>query len=376
MHAFSVLHVSHAPSRRHTSRDEFVASDVRGLWVALSGRCRFKHHFTVILLQYSMTRGTLAAVDVSASIASACASFRALTDPKETSSFEVLIQLPLSTPADVTALLTVIAEVCEAHDGNRVTAGPAVVHRICGCLRDGLVMDASTATAWCRALLWLCGGTSAAICVDNIAAFASGGGLPLMMKLIDLYVAEERVCTWACSALALLARDEDGMEPFVPGGGLESLFAAMGAHLGSAHVQEAACVSLCYLSDGDQSMVSKGALDRLFAAMAAHQASATVLTEACCVLRNLAVDEGSGAAMVSAGGLDHLLTAMSAHPMCADLQDAALGTMFNLSFTRVNVRPLRAVGVTGLIRAAMALHPYDNGVQEVGTQLLSCLDQD
>lgn len=180
------------------------------------------------------------------SVVGACAAFRLLEDPKDSAAFEALIQHPLQSPADVAALLTTVADACEAHVGNRDSAGPAVVHRICKLAQDATVNDMFSAAQWCRCV-WLLtnlpgdGWVPLYLRDKNTAAFVADGGAAMLLTLMDRLVADEAVCHWGCRALTAVARYKCMPSKLLPAGILDRIYAAMAAHPASAAVHQEAC---------------------------------------------------------------------------------------------------------------------------------------
>lgn len=308
-------------------------------------------------------------------IASACAAFRGLAGPKESTAFEELIQLPPASSADVTALLATIADGVErlSTDIDCSTAGPPVVGQVCSWARGGLVGDALAAAEWCRAVRWLCCGYTDTD-VDNHAAFLAEGGLLILLQLMDVYVVEEPVCAWGCSALIMLSRDQEIMAALLSGGGLHRLYVAMESHLISARVQENACHALTSLAEYDDNLsliYSTGGLHYVYAAMDAHLASAGVQEAACSALCKLADEDVNRVMIVCTGGLDRLYDAMVTHPTAEGMLLEAISTMFYLSCDPVNIRPMRAGGANEIVAAVIAAHAANEDLTAYGFAVMS-----
>ena len=131
------------------------------------------------------------------------------------------------------AVCTAVALLCEAHEGNRATAGPSVVRLVVDILSepDGALAQAMRATGE------LAGGSiAAAVCGGNINEFARVCAVPLILAGMECRLGNVEVQQWGCFALWRLSRPALMKVAIAAAGGVVSVCAALRAHPYSANV--------------------------------------------------------------------------------------------------------------------------------------------
>jgi hypothetical protein len=128
--------------------------------------------------------------------------------------------------------------------------------------------------------------------------------------------------------LGLFRQCEEGFKAIEAAADVESVVAAMRAHTGSAGVQEAACLHIGRLAEGNRTRAGPtGAVEAVAAAMRAHAESAGVQEAACGALQSLVCNDNNETRAGTAGAVEAVAAAMRAHAGSAGIQEAAFGAL-------------------------------------------------
>lgn len=351
----------------------------------------------------------------------ACRTLTFAPHPKDATTFSQLASVPVSTSDECGLLLQAIVEACLAHYRNRVAAGPIVIRRVLGFLRDGLVTDANNTLHWSRAVRFLLASDEfdkTTACNTNLSAFVSAGGPDMLLKVMCAYLVDGDIASLLLSSLLILARLDaapSARMQLLGKGCAKVVQSVMAAHLRSEHVQRVGCDLIIVLAgetlmmmggrivgsmgsaygggrsnpecaavcqrilgfevggDVAEALVRRGALSRVYAAMDAHPMSVSVQTAGCGVFAHLAPHMCCSTLLVTTGGLDRLYAAMAAHPSCMKLQDLACRTVRDLASLSRNAMTVAASGALSHVLDAMRSHRGIVELQEAACRAVSCL---
>lgn len=298
--------------------------------------------------------------------ASSCKTFAAQRDPKSAASFAKLARLPVTNAAQCDVWLNSIGKACSDHPGNRVSAGPTVVRRLCEVMSSP---GGTVATSAELTLLWLrtvralfcdvhtpidCRNLDAPgllLCGGNLTAFVTAGGLELFLEAAHRYIPNEGVAFLIIDLMFRLVNHTAEMKSAVLSrGSVDVVLAVLSTHLHSERVQTISFGVLLYschpipgvaatwpcstivkvplAGDVRDAIAFRGGLSRLYAGMDTHPSSVFVQAGACQALAKLSA--GTNALrVVTTGGLARIFNAMKALPASPDVQQAACEALRN-----------------------------------------------
>lgn len=338
---------------------------------------------------------------VSQGVAAACREFLARRDPKDAASFAALTRLPITNSLECNTLLDTIMKACASNVRNCFAAGPPVVRRVCELACDGLVMGVDSAERWILAVKGLViddDVTTPAVAGVNMRAFASAGGVGVLLRAADRYLASESHSVLVVKALGLLALHSSRMQgELLRSGCLARLYAMTATHLQHGQLQglgasvmyrlstpkedadpwpESPCKSVLGIAmDGKapELIVVSGGLSRLYAAMDAHGKKGTVVACLCSGLMLLATP-ANAARLFTTGAVERMNGVMGAYPDDTTIQHTCMRVVAGVACgDERRAAAIVASGSLHLMYTAMAAHPTSAIVQSSGVLALCML---
>jgi len=163
------------------------------------------------------------------------------------------------------------------------------------------------------------------ICAD----FTERGATENLIKLMDAYGEDPRVCSRCCLALKMISNNDANKRTLVLKGGLDVILRAMSNHSINVDVQSQCLATLSSIGlrqpENCQAIVSKHGVPLILTAMQRLPNAVNVQRSACLVLRNLVSRNKEHVDVILGCGAEDLCrAARQRHPACNDVAFAAL----------------------------------------------------
>jgi len=234
----------------------------------------------------------------------------------------------------------------------------------------------------CGAIANMAGGRKAHISCGGIFnpvpdAISNAGGIDPVLEAMKTHVHNPSVVTWACSAIACLAFNNENNQTLIfKKEGLSLIGQVMQTHITDANVQMHACSALRNMA-ADNALIHAAAgqyIDRVVKAMLAFPRDVLLAEESCGTIWNLCALPENQQIAASCGAVACVVRAINTHSESPVVQDEGCGAI--LAMATKNLGNQAAVADEGGLLAvlnALRAHPDNAQVQQSGCAALAAL---